>query len=292
MGTEKRTIEKIDTELGKRYGEYAGFTGDASPYLVETHGEDPENEVRRLLGELIKPSSKVLDIGCGPGHTLSLFAPKVADAWGIDGDEALLEAARIRAKELEVGNVTFIHADTSDDSALSQLPDGYFDIAYCESGPGINAMLMQKLTDDAIFIQEIGGTFGAYQLHEIMGRKPYTYYAYGQDYSDQVLLSEMAALDLVPISIKNFFYEWYFQDVDHLEANVISSPWQVGDWRMGDPLPYDAERDRPALELYASYNTTDKGIRFQQQIRVFMWRREKVHFYPVYCGRFESRSFP
>ncbi|MEM7128261.1 MAG: methyltransferase domain-containing protein [Chloroflexota bacterium] len=284
MDKTEQTLEEVDTELGKRYGEYAGFTGDASPYLVETYGEDPENEVRRLLGKLVQPSSKLLDIGCGPGHTLSLFASQVKDAWGIDGDEALLEAAQLRAAEQNVSNVTFIHADTSDECALNQLPNAYFDIAYCESGPGINAALIEKLAENAIFVQEIGGTFGAYQFHEIMGRKPYTYYAYGQDYSDQVLLSEMAALDLVPISIKNFFYEWYFRDVEHLEANVVNGPWHLGDWRMGSPLPYDSERDRAALELYAAYNTTPKGVRFQQQIRVFVWRRDKVHFYPI-AGR-------
>lgn len=278
---QQKTLEELDDDLAARYGDYAGFETDASPYLVDYYGEDPLNEVKRLLGQTVRAESKVLDVGCGPGHTLCKVASQVSEAWGIDEDEALLEAAHARVQVLNLTNVTLVHANIAHEAEVNQLPDACFDIAFCESGPGLNAALARKLTDNAIFLQEIGGHFGAYQFHEIMGRKPYTYYAYGHDYSDQVLLSEMAALDFVPISVKNYFYDWYFRDVDHLEAQVINVPWQLGDWRMGGPLPYEPERDRAALELYARYNTTPKGIRFQEHIRVFAWRRERVHFYPV-----------
>lgn len=70
---------------------------------------------------------------------------------------------------------------------IDQLPDGYFDVAFTESGPNINTALMRKLTKDAYFLQETGGKFGSYQLHEILGRKPYTYYAYSDEYNDFVV---------------------------------------------------------------------------------------------------------
>ncbi|MEZ4711575.1 MAG: methyltransferase domain-containing protein [Caldilineaceae bacterium] len=260
MNTPNRTVAEIDAELAQRYGDYAGFVTDASPSHIEYYGEDPHNEVKRLLALHIRPDSKILDIGCGPGNTLCRFAPQAAEAWGIDEDEALLEAAHARVKASTLANVTLIHGNIAHEEEVDQLPDAYFDIAFCESGPNLNTALARKLSADALFIQEIGGSFGAYQFHEIMGRKPYTYFAYGHDYSDQLLLSEMAALDLVPVSVKNYFYDWYFRDVDHLEAHVINVPWQLGDWRMGGPLIYDAQRDRTALELYAKYNQTAKGI--------------------------------
>ena len=279
--TDRKTLTALDAELAARDGDYAGFETDASPYLVEYYGEDPLGEVKRMLAQTVRAESKVLDVGCGPGHTLCKFAPDVAEAWGIDEDEDLLEAAQARVALSGLSNITLIHGNIAHESEVDQLPDNYFDIAFTESGPNLNTALARKLTDDAIFLQEIGGGLGAYQFHEIMGRKPYTYYAYGQDYSDQVLLSEMAALDFVPISVKNYFFDWYFRDVDHLEAQVINVPWQLGDWRMGGPLPYEPTRDRAALELYARYNTTAKGIRFQEHIRVFAWRKARVHFYPV-----------
>ena len=278
---EQKTVAELDAELSTRYGDYAGFETDASPYLVEYYGEEPLTEVKRLLAQMACADSKILDVGCGPGHTLSKFAPKVAEAWGLDEDDALLEAARARITASGLSNVTLCRGSVANAADVESLPDNYFDIAFTESGPNLTPEVAAKLTDNAIFLQEIGGHFGAYQFHEIMGRKPYTYYAYGHDYSDQVLLSHMAALDFVPISFKNYFFDWYFRDIDHLEAHVINVPWELGDWRMGGPLPYDRERDRAALKLYASYNTTAKGIRFQEHIRVFAWRRERVHFYPV-----------
>ncbi|MBV7330829.1 methyltransferase domain-containing protein [Chloroflexi bacterium TSY] len=279
--TTQKTLEELDAELSERYGDYVGFDTDASPYLVEYYGEDPLGEVKRLLAQSVQAESKILDVGCGPGHTLCKFAPKVVEAWGIDEDAALLEAARTRVDASGLSNVTLIHGNIVDEAQVNQLPDNTFDIAFTESGPNLNAALARKLKENALFFQEIGGYFSAYQFHEIMGRKPHTYYAYGHDYSDQILLNQMAELDFVPISVKNYFFDWYFRDVDHLEAQVINVPWQLGDWRMGGPLPYERERDRAALELYARYNTTSKGIRFQEHVRVFAWRREHVHFYPV-----------
>lgn len=279
-----RTLEQLDTDLAERYGDYAGFTTEASPYLIEEYGEDPHGEVKRLLARSVRRGSRILDIGCGPGHTLCRFAPEVAEAWGIDADGALLAAAEARATALGLVNVKLIHGNIVNEADVDQLPDGYFNIAFTESGPNLNAALARKLTDNALFLQEIGGHYGAYQFHEIMGRKPYTYYAYGDDYNDQTLLSEMAALDLVPISIKHYFYDWYFRDLEHLEAHVKQVAWQLGDWRMGGPLPYDPARDRTALELYARYNTTPKGIRLQEHLRVFAWRKARVHYYPADPG--------
>lgn len=279
--TQATTSEEIDADLAERYGDYAGFTTAASPYLIEEYGEDSHGEVKRLLARSIRRDSRILDIGCGPGHTLCRFAPEVDEAWGIDEDEALLAGAKARVTAFGLSNVNLVHGNIEHETDVAQLPDDYFDIAYCESGPNLNAALARKLTNDALFFQEIGGHYSGYQLHEVMGRKPYTYYAYGDDYNDQILLSDMAALDLVPISVKHYFYDWYFRDVEHLEAHVNQVVWQLGDWRMGGPLPYDPVRDRTALELYARYNTTAKGIRMQEHLRVFAWRRARVHYYPA-----------
>lgn len=70
MNTQQRTVDEIDAELAQQYGDYAGFVTEASPSHIEYYGEDPHNEVKRLLAQLIRPDSKILDIGCGPGNTL------------------------------------------------------------------------------------------------------------------------------------------------------------------------------------------------------------------------------
>jgi SAM-dependent methyltransferase len=67
---------------------------------------------------------RVLDAGCGTGHTALAFAPLVAEVVGIDLTEAMLEQARQLAAERGLKNVQFQHGD------VEQLPfpDAAFDI--------------------------------------------------------------------------------------------------------------------------------------------------------------------
>jgi SAM-dependent methyltransferase len=261
----------------QKYGDYAGFATERSPASVNHFGEDPLNEVKRLLGIYVDASSRILDIGCGAGQTLCKFAPRVHEAWGIDAASDLLARGRERVRSLGLTNVTLVEGDSTNPEDVAQLPDGYFEVAYTESGPGINERLVQKLTDDAYFLQEVGGRYSAHHLEVILGRTPFTNFAYHHwDHSQFV---PAADLGLLPVCHKNYFWEVYFRDLVHLER-YVSNDWALSDWRLS-PRPYDAERDRPALELYARYNRTSQGIRILYHVQVLVWRRALIHYYPV-----------
>ena len=266
-----------DEILGQKYGDYAGFTTVASPTEVDHFGEDPLNEVKRLLNIYVRPTSRILDIGCGAGQTLCQFAPQVKEAWGLEQGSDLLAGAQARVRQLGLTNVNLVAGDITDAEAVDQLPDNYFDVAFTESGPGINAALVRKLTKAAYFLQEVGGRYSGYHLPEIMGRVPYTDFA--NHYWDQSHLIQAAEIDLLPVSFKHYFWEVYFRDLAHLEA-YVSKDAELSNWRLA-PRPYQAERDRPALELYARYNTTSKGIRLLNHIQILVWRRATIHYYPV-----------
>jgi hypothetical protein len=178
---------------------------------------------------------------------------------------------------LGLTNVTFVEGNTEVVEDVDQLPDNYFQIAFTESGPSINEHLVRKLTPDAYFLQEVGGFYCDYHLLEIMGRIPFTNYAYHG--WDQSHIKQAADIGLLPVSFKNYFWEQYFRDLAHLEA-YVSTEGVLSNWRLS-PRPYQAERDRPALELYARYNMTPKGIRLLQHIQVLAWRRTPIHYYPV-----------
>jgi SAM-dependent methyltransferase len=266
-----------DEILGEKYGDYAGFTTEASPASVNYFGEDPLNEVKRLLGMYVHPGSRILDIGCGAGQTLCRFAPQVQEAWGIDGAGDLLAGARERVRSLGLTNVRLVEGNITNSQDVAQLPDNYFDVAYTESGPNINEQLVRKLTDEAYFLQEIGGHYSDYQLPEILGRVPYTNYAY--HHWDQSRIMPAADLGLLPVSYKNYFWEVYFRDLAHLEK-YVSKEGVLSNWRLS-PSPYIVERDRPALALYARYNQTPKGIRLLHHVQVLVWRRAPIHYYPI-----------
>ena len=66
-----------------------------------------------LAAAAIGPRDRVLDVGCGTGHTSRAAARLARDGAvvGIDLSSPMLERARERAHEERLGNVTFVHAD-------------------------------------------------------------------------------------------------------------------------------------------------------------------------------------
>jgi hypothetical protein len=88
-------------------------------------------------------------------------------------------------------------------------------------------------------------------------------------------------VDLFPVSFKEYFYEAFYRDIEHLEADLEKSLWSLYNWRVGDPRPYEASRDRKALELFAQYNPTSRGIRILEHRMIFVLRRANLSFYPV-----------
>ena len=95
----------------------------------------------------------------------------------------------------------------------------------------------------------------------------------------QDLLGRYAELGLSPVSAKEFFCEQYFRNADHLAAYLAQGA-SLSNWRLPN-RPYDADRDRAALELYARYNATPDGIRVLGQRKVLVLRRARVAYYPV-----------
>jgi SAM-dependent methyltransferase len=264
---------EFDIELAKRYGIFASYQSDAAPSQVEYHGENPAAEVDRLLDQYATSESTVLDIGCGAGHTLCRLAPKVRQIWGIDQAEDLLNATRQRAELLGIENATLVLGDSRDPEAVQSLPDETFDLAFSRRGPMFSKPLLRTLRKDAIFVQELVSNLDGYPLGEVFGR----WHSAPYSYTDQeVILREYANLGLIPISCKEYFYEEFYRDSEHLAAFLTQVGAMLCPWWMPKPLPrkpYDPQSDRDALELYVRYNTTPKGVRILRQRKIFVLRR-------------------
>src|SRR6478735_4002755 len=92
--------------LGRSEDEYSRLTEQANFLRPLT---------RRFLGIAgIVPGMKVLDVGSGVGDVAFLLAELVGrdgQVVGVDMDAAALEKARMRAEQLKLHNVQFIHGD-------------------------------------------------------------------------------------------------------------------------------------------------------------------------------------
>ena len=276
-------------QLAQQYGPFASFTHtDIGPIAYDYHGDSPVEEMQRLLERYAQAGSQILDIGCGAGQTLCSLAGRVRHIWGIDRNQELLTLARQSLVDNAISNATLLSGDVVTDDIIEQIADDSIDMAFSQRGPNMNRQLVRKLRPEGIFIQELVSSANSYPLQEIFGRKSYSPYTYGEQ---QVLLSQYAELALLPISSKEYMYESYYRDRDHLEMLLQSHNGTalISDWRWGD-RPYLPEHDRKALDLYVQYNTTSKGIRLLGQRRIFVLRKRSEPFYPIDSDRHNSRT--
>ncbi len=271
--SDPKNLSAIDQELARDYGSYASYPTGVDPALLETYGDGPAEEMDRLLDRYARADSHVLDLGCGAGFTLCRLAPKVAAIWGFDQEEQLLDAARLRAENLGLTNTKFVLGNAALAADADQLPDDTFDLVFSRRGPNVNHFI-PKLKADAFVIQEL--VWGYLGLLESFGRKSFLG-DLGQN--PRWLIEEYSWLNLFPVSAKDYYYDAFFRDIDHLAA-YLSQKTSLYAWPM-PPMPYDETRDRPALELYARYNTTPKGIRVIHVRKVYLFRRTPVQYAPA-----------
>lgn len=265
-----------ENDIAEKYGAYSSFKTNSAPYLVDYFGENPADEIERLLSVYVTPQSRLLDMGCGAGHTMAKISNKVKEFWGVDLNEELLTAARNKAEELNLHNVRLFSGDITASTVTDKLPDDYFDIAFSQRGPNMNYALAGKLRKEGFFFQEFVGGFDCYPLKEIFGRRNFSPYNYN---AREVILNQYADLEFLPIAVKEYFYEEYFRDIDHFEAYLRQGA-NLDNWRI-ESRPYNSEIDRTSLELYAKYNSTIKGIKLLRQRMIFVLRKTRVSYYPV-----------
>lgn len=159
------------------------------------------------------------------------------------------------------------------DEVKAGLPDDTFDVVFSRRGPNVVPAMLRKMKPDAIVIQElVQGTLG---VTPIFGREPFLPQV-GSD--PHWLIAQYAELDLIPVSVKDYFFDQFFRDADQLVRDLKA--FLLWDWTMPE-YPYDEARDRSALDTYIRYNTTQRGIRVTHRRSVYVFRRTEVRRFPA-----------
>lgn len=99
----------------------------------------------RLLD--VKPGSRILDIGCGNGLFARRLATLGAEVVAIDFSEQMIAYARTRTQSQE-NSIEYRVLDATDEAALLQLGEGYFDAA-------VSAMALMDMAEIDPLLQSL-----------------------------------------------------------------------------------------------------------------------------------------
>ncbi|KAI6367752.1 hypothetical protein MCOR25_004828 [Pyricularia grisea] len=109
----------------------SNYTMGYSQATTTSHASRTAEEDAGFLLPHLKPTDKILDVGCGPGTITIGFAAIAHDGEvvGIDiSEEVLGQARQVAAKAGSPSNLSFRHGDVL--KGLEWIPDGTFDAVY------------------------------------------------------------------------------------------------------------------------------------------------------------------
>ncbi len=112
-------MDDASTNLAQRQ-----FGAVAARYTSSAvHADGPDLDAL-VAAAAPRGDERVLDLGCGTGHTALALSSHVASVVGVDVTEAMLEQARLLATARGLANATFIQAD----AAALPFPSQSFDL--------------------------------------------------------------------------------------------------------------------------------------------------------------------
>lgn len=106
------------TSIQNQFGPVAAHYAASS-----VHADGPDLQAM-VAAAALQGHERVLDIGCGTGHTSLSMARQAAEVIGVDLTLAMLAQARRLAKERNIANATFQHGDAT----TLPFPDASFDL--------------------------------------------------------------------------------------------------------------------------------------------------------------------
>lgn len=110
----------------------AAYTQGYHESVTRGHAARTAEEFAAFVLPHLRPDSRILDVGCGPGSITNGFAKYVPDGSvvGVDVSETVLDQAKSQVKEgaENVGKVTYQVGNITDGLPF---PDGSFDVVFC-----------------------------------------------------------------------------------------------------------------------------------------------------------------
>jgi len=116
-----------------------------------------EKARRKIADELVRPNTRVLDIGCGTGSMAVLAARRGATVWGFDVSEAMLRVAHKKIEDSGLSEKVELHEMGI--SGMDRLSDQSFDLV-------LSTLVFSELSPDE-------QTYALTHAHRVLNEEGY-----------------------------------------------------------------------------------------------------------------------
>ena len=230
-------------------------------YITPTVEYTTDYDYYKEVVKEIKPTTIMLDIGCGSGEKAVRYFSNAQKIIMLDNEPEMFNRVKMNVdKILSPKEQNKFETKLANCNGTLEFPDEYFDLVVSRHCGGNMSEVYRILKKGGIFISEDVDHEDCLELKELFMR--------GQGYENlkthnlekQKIMNECVDLKFSNIELKNFCYIEYYSNVDQLKYLLTRTP--ILDF-------YDEETDDKILNKYIEQFTTEKGIKLIRRLYAF-----------------------
>mgnify|MGYP002853252361 CR=1 FL=1 len=202
----------------------------------------------------VKPSSRVLDLGCAAGEKILKYYPDAKEILGTDFSEEMIKSAKENLKRSNKKNVSFRVMD----NLKMDTQDNYFDVVTCRHTVIDARMIYKTLKTGGHLILRGVDKMDCWALKRMFGR--------GQAFNDKkpislidyenILDAGFLEVELIPLHIIE-----YYKTKEDLLKLLLKVPILQNYSEEEGEFYSKYEIDMDIFEKYVKINETEKGIK-------------------------------
>ncbi len=209
----------------------------------------------------IKPTTIMLDIGCGSGEKALKYFGNARHIVMIDIEPEMLKRVENNKKKwLDANDQEKFEVKLGDGDGHLDYPDEYFDLVVSRHCGANMSEVYRVLKKGGVFISEDIDYLDCVQLKEYFGRGQGWETIKGGKPLKKEIVDQCVDLGFSDIVLKNFGFVEYYPNREQLKYLLTRTP--ILDY-------FDEDEDEKILDHYIADYSTEKGIKLDRRLYAF-----------------------